>query len=32
MLDGFEIVPLEAYAVISAMEQAAVTAGYPELR
>jgi ABC-type phosphate/phosphonate transport system substrate-binding protein len=32
MLDGFEILPLDAYAVIPAMEQAAVAAGYPELR
>jgi ABC-type phosphate/phosphonate transport system substrate-binding protein len=32
MIDGCEILPLEAYAVIPAMEQAAAAAGYPELR
>ncbi|HEY4163874.1 MAG TPA: PhnD/SsuA/transferrin family substrate-binding protein [Dongiaceae bacterium] len=32
MIEGCEVLPLGAYAVIPAMEQAAVAAGYPELR
>jgi ABC-type phosphate/phosphonate transport system substrate-binding protein len=32
LLEGFEVLPLEGYASILAMEQAAIAAGYPALR